>query len=365
MPAYKDVKSGKWVTQFWYTDYNGQKKKKMKRGFAKKSDAQKYESEFKLKTSGSSNMTFKSLVDDYLEDSSHRLRESTMANKKHLIDKKILPFFGNMSINKIDAITIRKWQNSILKGTTKEGEHFSPTYMKTINNQLSAILNYAVKFYNIPSNPIHKTGSIGKKNAEKMYFWTVNEFDKFLVEVSNKPQSKMIFSLLFWSGMRSGELLALTLNDFDMVNKTVQINKTYTRLERKDIITEPKTPRSNRTINLPDFIFDILNDYLNALYDYDPSQRLFTVTKYYLSHEMTRGSKNSGVKRIRVHDLRHSHASLLIELGFSPILIRDRLGHEDIQTTLNTYSHLYPNKQEEVAEKLNILNKRNQTGIKV
>lgn len=353
MPAYKDVKSGKWYAQFWYTDYNGQKKKKMKRGFNKKSEAQKFESEYKLKTNGSSEMTFKSLIDDYLEDSSHRLRETTMANKKHLIEKKLLPFFGDMPINKIDAITVRKWQNSILKGETKEGSKFSQTYMKTINNQLSAILNYAVKFYNLPGNPVHKTGSIGKKNADTMKFWTVNEFDKFIEVVSSKMQSKMIFNLLFWSGMRSGELLALTLNDFDIVNRTVRINKTYTRLQGKDIISEPKTPRSNRTINLPEFIFDVLDEYLKALYDYDPSQRLFNVTKFYLSHEMTRGSKESGVKRIRVHDLRHSHASLLIELGFSPILIRDRLGHEDIQTTLNTYSHLYPNKQEEVADKLN------------
>lgn len=352
MPAYKDAKTGKWYVQFWYTDYNGIKKKKMKRGFDKKSEAKKYESEYKLTTSGSSDMTFKSLVTDYLEDSSHRLRETTMESKKYLIDTKLLPFFGDMPINKIDAITVRKWQNFILKQTTKEGKKLSQTYMKSINNQLSAVLNYAVKFYNLPNNPVRKTGSIGKKNADKMEFWTVTEFNNFIDPVSNKIQSKMIFNLLFWTGMRSGELLALTLNDFDREKKTVSITKSYVRLNKKDIISEPKTPKSNRVIALPDFIFDLLDEYLLALVDYENNERLFTVTKYYLNHEMKRGCKNSGVKKIRVHDLRHSHASLLIELGFSPLLIQERLGHEEIETTLNTYSHLYPNKQEEVADKL-------------
>lgn len=148
-------------------------------------------------------------------------------------------------------------------------------------------------------------------------------------------------------------MFALTLDDFDKVNKTVKIFKTLTRIERRDIVSEPKTPRSNRIINLPDFLFEKLEEYLTHLYDYKSSERLFTITKHYLLKEMMRGCLKSDIKRIRVHDLRHSHASLLIELGFPAILIRNRLGHEDIETTLNTYSHLYPNKHEEVADKLN------------
>lgn len=352
MPAYKDEKTGKWYIQFWYTDYTGKKKKKLKRGFGRKGDALKYEAEFKLTYSGSSEMSFNSLVKDYLEDSSHRLRKTTMANKTHLIESKILPFFGNIPINQIDALTVRKWQNNILKEKTRHGKKLSQTYIKTINNQLSAILNYAVKFYNLPGNPVHKTGSIGKKNADSMQFWTVEEFNKFMEIASDKLQSKIIFNLLFWTGIRSGEMLALTLDDFDKSSKKLTINKSYTRLNKEDIISEPKTPKSIREVTLPDFIFELLDEYVAALYDYDSNQRLFTVTKYYLNHEMKRGVKHSGVKKIRVHDLRHSHASLLIELGFSPVLIRDRLGHEDVETTLNTYSHLYPNKQEEVSLEL-------------
>lgn len=96
----------------------------------------------------------------------------------------------------------------------------------------------------------------------------------------------------------------------------------------------------------------LVADYHNRLYDYEPNQRLFAVTKHYITHEIERGCKLSGVKKIRCHDLRHSHASLLIEMGFSPVLIAERLGHENVETTLNTYSHLYPNKHTEVAEKM-------------
>ncbi len=193
---------------------------------------------------------------------------------------------------------------------------------------------------------------MGKKNADCMLFWTVDEFKRFIAVVSDKIVSTAIFNLLFWSGMRSGEMLALTLNDFDFDANTVSINKNYARLNNEALILEPKTPKSKRKVTLSPFVCDLIKSYAKKLVAYEPNERLFTVTKHYLKHEMDRGCKKSGVKVIRIHDLRHSHASLLIEMGFSPLLISERLGHEDIKTTLQTYSHLYPNKQGEVAERL-------------
>ena len=123
------------------------------------------------------------------------------------------------------------------------------------------------------------------------------------------------------------------------------------------MISTPKTKNSIRTVTMPKFLCDEMQDCLKLYYSLQPDDRIFPVTKYYLNHEMERGCKASGVKKIRVHDLRHSHASLLIEMGCQPLLIADRLGHEKIQTTLNTYSHLYPNKQAEVAAQLeNVMN---------
>ena len=150
----------------------------------------------------------------------------------------------------------------------------------------------------------------------------------------------------------SGELLALDLTDFNFEENTVSISKNYARHKNEDLILDPKTPKSKRVITLPPSLSAAIEDYSKRLVDYEPTERLFTLTKNHLRREMDRGCRLSGVKRIRIHDLRHSHASLLIELGFSPLLISERLGHENIETTLETYSHLYPNKQEQVSEKL-------------
>ena len=196
---------------------------------------------------------------------------------------------------------------------------------------------------------------MGKKKAEGMQFWTKEEFDQFIPHVSDKPMSKVIFYLFFYSGIREGELLALTLNDFDFDKNTVSITKNYARVNNQDIIQTPKTPKSKRTITLPVEIMEMVKEYGGMLYDYKPTDRLFPTQKSFLTREMVRGCKLSGVKKIRIHDLRHSHASLLIELGFAPLLISERLGHENVETTLNTYSHLYPNKHGEVAEILSNL----------
>lgn len=126
----------------------------------------------------------------------------------------------------------------------------------------------------------------------------------------------------------------------------------YARIDGEDLFLDPKTPKSNRKITLPQFVCDLVKDYADRLYGYDPSDRLFEVTKHYLKHEMERGCKKTGLREIRVHDLRHSHASLLIELGFAPLLISERLGHESVTTTLEIYSHLYPTKHGEVADRL-------------
>ena len=268
---------------------------------------------------------------------------------------KIQLYFKNFKLNVIKPTDIRGWQNELTDYRDENGEQYSPTYLKTIHNQLSAIMNFAVKYYGLPKNPAAQCGSMGKKYADAMQFWTKEEFKKFIDCVSDKPASKVIFNLLFFSGMREGELLTLTLNDFDYENNAVSVSKNYARLKGKDIIQPPKTPKSNRVITLPKEIMDMVMEFSKKIYDYNPKDRLFQVTKFYLTHEMERGCKLSGVKKIRIHDLRHSHALLLIEMGFSPLLISERLGHENIETTLQTYSHLYPNKHGEVAEALSKL----------
>ncbi|WP_158439046.1 site-specific integrase [Enterocloster sp.] len=346
MKAEKDKKTGKWLIQYRYTDWQGKRRKSTKRGFATKREAEEWLRNFLITQKADFDMKFEDFWKMYYADMETRLREHTMRTKKYIVELKILPYFGNKRVNDITAADIRQWQNELIK------MGYSPTYLKTINNQLSAIFNYAIRYYDLKSNPCAKAGSMGKSKAEEMDFWTVEEFRKFIDSVMNKRLSYMAFMTLYWTGMRLGELLALNPKDVDLEKRTISITKSYQRLGKKDVITPPKTPKSKRVITVPEFLAVDIKDYMDSLYDLQENDRLFPITKYYLEHEMQRGIKESGVKRIRVHDLRHSHASMLIELGFSPLEIANRLGHEKVETTLNTYAHLYPNKQTKLAERL-------------
>jgi integrase len=151
--------------------------------------------------------------------------------------------------------------------------------------------------------------------------------------------------------VRSGELLALTPADFNFDRQELTINKSYQRLKRRDVITSPKTPKSNRTIKLPKFLCEEIQEYIGMHYEIGENERLFPISKSYLHHEMDRGAKEAGVKRIRIHDLRHSAVSLLIEMGFPALAIAERMGHESIDITYR-YAHLFPTRQTEMAEKL-------------
>jgi integrase len=346
MRAEKDKKTGKWLIQYRYTDWQGKRRKSTKRGFATKREAEEWLRNFLITQKADFDMKFADFWKMYCADMETRLREHTMRTKKYIVELKILPYFGNKRVNDITAADIRQWQNELIK------MGYSPTYLKTINNQLSAIFNYAVRYYDLKSNPCVKAGSMGKSKAEEMDFWTGEEFRKFIDSVMNKRLSYMAFMTLYRTGMRMGELLALNPKDIDLEKRTISITKSYQRLGKKDVITPPKTPKSKRVITIPEFLAADIKDYMDSLYDLQENDRLFPITKYYLEHEMQRGIKESGVKRIRVHDLRHSHASMLIELGFSPLEIANRLGHEKVETTLNTYAHLYPNKQTKLAERL-------------
>ena len=157
-------------------------------------------------------------------------------------------------------------------------------------------------------NPCRKAGAIGKSKGEPKDFWMQEEFNVFLETVSDKPETRKAFLLLYWTGMRIGELLALTYNDINLEEKTISINKSYQRLKGKDMITQPKTPKSIRVITMPDFLAEEFWEYCSHLYGIMKKERLFRFTKSHMEHCMATGIERSGVKRIRLHDLRHSHA---------------------------------------------------------
>ena len=154
-------------------------------------------------------MLFSDFVEIYLKDMETRLREHTMIGKRYAIEQKIIPYFGKRRLSDIKAVDIRKWQNELMK------KDYAPTYLRAIQNQLNAIFNYAIKYYDLPSNPCLKAGSMGKKHADEMQFWTKEEYLKFSEVMMDKPISYYAFEILYWCGIREGELLALTPEDFD------------------------------------------------------------------------------------------------------------------------------------------------------
>lgn len=357
MPAYKytlkDGKTIRWYANFYYTDWTGTKKHICKRGFKTQREAKEYERLYLDQQHNTSDILFSSLVTNYMEDMSHRLKPTTIERKRHIIDYKLLPYFENIKVCDIDTIKIRKWQNELISYRDENGKPYAQTYLKAINVELSALMNYAVSHYGLTSNPCRAAGSIGKSKADRMNIWTQEQYEKF-TSVIQKSALKLAFDILFYTGIRSGELLALTPADI-LPSKRLNINKTYTKLHGEELFLEPKTPKAKRCISIPDFLYDGIQTYISKLYGIEKGDRIFYFTKSTLEKEMKRAAKAAGLKQIRVHDMRHSHASLLIEMGFSPLEIADRLGHESVKTTLDTYSHLYPDKDQQLADRLNQL----------
>ncbi len=348
MPAYRDMKTGTWTARFYQTAPDGSSVQRTKRGFATRREALEYERIEKLKQRSSLDMPFRAFTEIYRSDVGSRIRENTWRMKNNIIDEKLIPYFGDMPVNEITPRDVMRWQNEMMNAIDTNGKHFSQTYLRSIHNQLSAIFNHAVRYYDLKSNPAAKVGSIGKKQSSEMQFWTKEEYLKFAEAIMDKPISYYAFEILYWCGLRVGELLALTRSDFDLERRTVSVTKSLQRFDKRDIITPPKTEKSIRTIVMPDFLCEEMAEFFNSVYGLEDDTRLFLFTKTYLHREMTRGCRKSGVRKIRIHDLRHSHISLLINKGFSAVAIGSRVGHESVDITFR-YAHMFPSEQENMA----------------
>ena len=351
MAVSRDPKTGLWEVQVWYRSWEGERRKKHRRGFKTKAEARQWERGFLLRAEGSPSMTFADFVVLYLADVKPHLKLNTFLTKQHIIDTKLVPFFGSMRLDEIDAADVMRWQGALKSAVCERtGRPYAASYLHTVENQLSAVFNHAQKFYRLKENPLRKAGKSAKAIVPEMQCWTKDEYLRFADAIADKPRSFAAFELLYWTGIREGELLALTPSDFCFDKGTLRITRSYQRIKGKDVITSPKTPKSVRTITLPDFLSEETEEYI-ALFGIADEERMFPVSKSYLYHEVQRGCKASGVKRIRVHDLRHSHVSLLIDLGFTALAIAERMGHEAVNITYR-YAHLFPTVQVDMAKAL-------------
>ena len=210
MSAYKDKTQGTWYVSFRYIDWTGKKTQKLKRGFKTKKEALNYEKEFIRKTAADMKMEMNSFIQVYFEDKKNELKENSIRNKQHMMNKHIVPYFGTRKMNEITPAEIIQWQNAI------QEKGYSKTYERMIQNQLNALFNHAQKIYNLKENPCKKVKKMGKSDANKLEFWTKAEYDRFIAGIEPGSEDYLIFEILFWTGIREGELLALSLSDFDM-----------------------------------------------------------------------------------------------------------------------------------------------------
>lgn len=355
MPAYKyyigkDKNTVRWLAKFYITDSLGKSKACKKEGFLRERDAKAYEREYLAKYNHTSDMPFQALYKIYMDDISHRLKEVTVITKQGIFKNHILPYFAETKLSNITVFAVREWQNQLLK------KDLSPTYLRSCHNHLAIIFNYAMKMFRYPENPATLAGSIGsKKPAKEMSIWTLDEYKYFSNVAELTQEYQLLFDILFWTGMRIGELLALTWADLDLDKGFVGINKTYKRMNKKDVITTPKTEKSNRKVAIPGWLVADIESHKSTLYETHMADRVFDKGHHSVSDMFRLRCVDNDIPRIRLHDLRHSHASLLIHENVNPLAISRRLGHENVQTTLDVYGHLYPNAEEKIIEMLGIL----------
>lgn len=347
MAVFKDKYTASWACKFRYKNWQGEVKQHKKTGFKTQKEAREYERSYLDKQQNCCDMTFQSLYEYYIVDCEVRMKPITVANKESNFKTVILPFFGKLKVSDISPANIRQWQTGLIKS-----EHYSATTLRKFHKTLSAIFNYAVKVYGLKANPCKVAGSMGNNKSKEMQIWSLEEFNKFIAELKGQTDKEALFMLLFYSGMRIGEACALTISDFDFKNNTVSISKNYVVSRGKSFIYTTKTDQSKRTIMLPKTVMNKIREYYFQIYDKDNTTRLFSLTEQCYRRYLDRYSGKAGVKKIRLHDLRHSHASMLIHMNVPIKQISERLGHDNITITLNTYAHIYKEAEEELADKL-------------
>ena len=335
--------TGRWNARFTIKLIDNRTKRIFKRGFKSKKEALEYEKNIILNNSLGASIPFKNAVNQYLEFKKPRLKESTYFNMMSIFNNVI--YFDNFLISDITPIQVSDFQNKLIK-------IYKPSTIKIINAYVKMLFTWCVRYKGLANNPFSMVDSLKLERAKRMDIITVDEFKQIIENVKNDDM-KLMFKILFWAGLRIGEARALKIDDIDFNNKTISVTKNYIKVNGKNIITTPKTKWSIRIIKIDDVLTQEIKDYLDkALYIID-DDFIFRYEKTSYTNNFKNIALKVLGKNLRLHDLRHSHASFLINNGVDVLLISKRLGHSNIAMTLNVYSHLYPNKESEAISVIN------------
>lgn len=379
--SYPSPKGEKWRVEYAYKTPDGVYHRSCKRGFDSKDLAEKWEKRelYRLidekekekppvvpvpapvapKTTrkiSKEDMLFSELVEKYMERSELRRKETTCYTKDNIINTWILPYFKNRKVFEITVEDIENWQDMILKANSRKGTPLAPTYIATIRSQFTAIMNHAVMIHDLPYNPLYKAEMIGDKDAEEQPFWELEEYLAFREYIAEKPKYFYAFEVLFWTGMRMGEMFALKLSDIDFKNLTIRVDETYSKLKGKEVVTDPKNKPSFRTILIPEILGYELSEYVSSLCDVDSDTRIFAdISKTSLHRVLDNGIAVKGITDITIHGLRHSHISLCGSelVKAREVVIAERVGHSRKKSMTRKYTHVYPSDRKALVEKLN------------
>ncbi len=368
MPSYeKNKKSGLWSARFRETSLkDGQIHQVRLSGFKTKKEAQygyeTYLIEYNKKAEENKNNTipkenpakirFSVLVENYLAFKKARVKKSSFYDVDKKVRNKILPYFKNVSVEDVTPALVLEWQLTLTE--------YSYAYQKTLVTHLASIYNYAEKYHNIP-NIMDKVDRPRNLQAKKeMLFYTPDEFRKMIKEVESIVYS-LYYKMLYLSGCRRGEALALTWEDISFDNNTVKISKTLSfkvgESGKPYHIGPPKTPSSNRTVILPQFYMNQLKEYKTWQTENESNIEFVfgadtPLPPTSIERHLTKAASKAEVKRIRIHDLRHSCASLLLHKGVTIVALSKHLGHSSVKETLDTYSHMLPDDQTMIIKSL-------------
>ncbi len=343
-----------------YHPVTGKQIQKYKSGFKTKKEAKEEYSKLILASAeelavDKEQPTFKTFVEDiYLPWYKTQVKESTYKNRYSTIQKHFA-YFYRKKVNEIEPIHVQTWQLKLAK-------EFSPNYVRIVQGMLAVAFDRAIILGLCERNPARMVGNVKSKKV-KVDFWTLEEFQKVISLLYKGDYYEhylfISFWLLFMTGMRIGEAAALQWDDIDFETGLLSITKTlYYKSMTEYKFVEPKTQASKRTIVIDEDTIRELKEWKEVQQkvlkdcNFVISYSGIPTSKHTLPRALEKLAGLAGIHRIKIHALRHSHASLLISMGENPLIIKDRLGHEKIQTTLGTYGHLYPNSNFEVAKKL-------------
>ncbi len=369
MPIYKTDKKKNGLSQYKvvvnYTDAQGKYRQKTKLVFGK-DDAvfAEYSLLHNIKTEPDATMTLQDLYTEYIETKRHEIRETSLAKSQGVLKCHVLPYLQDAKIKSINVKMLQKWKNTISQLSLAT---------KTKNNiykELRALLNFGVKMEYLPSNPLVKIGGFKDDDfstpQDKLQYYTAEQFKAFIKCAEARCTSLndwglyVFFNIAFFTGMRKGEINALKWTDIegDIINVRRSVAQ---KVKGKDIVeTPPKNKSSYRQIKAPKRLIDVLNEHRirqEQAKGFTPSFRVCggykCLSDTSISNFNIACADAAELPHIRVHDFRHTHATLLINEGINIQEIARRLGHSNVEMTWNTYSHLYPREEERA---LNVLN---------